>query len=827
MIRRFHRAISLAATGLLLAVTGIIAMPITQQDAEAANAADFRPGMLISDAKFYDRDSMTVDQIQQFLNEKGRNCTSNCLKDYRINTQDRPATEYCRAYRGARGETAAQVIEKVGEACGISPKVLLVMLEKETSLVSMSNPGAWRYDRAMGYYCPDDPSRPGWCHPDYAGIFNQLYYASSQLQRYAAYPQNYGYVAGRTNSILYNPNSSCGASNVYIENQATASLYIYTPYQPNRAALNNLYGTGDGCSAYGNRNFWRMYTDWFGSTSGSPAPTNTRPTAHLDAVVGQKGAVGVMGWAVDPDKPTAKLDVEVKIDGKSHMIQTGWTREDIAKHIPGAGSRQGFITSLPATAGERKVCVTVRDSTSGGPSRSLGCRTVTVQPKEPEKPVNRQPVARLYAVVGQKDAVGVMGWAVDPDDPTAKLDIDVKIDDKNHTISTGWTRPNVKDEVPGAGDRQGFITSLKAVPGERRVCITARDSAGGKATNLGCHTVNVETSNTRPIAHLDGVVGQREAVGVLGWAVDPDDPDAKLDVEVRIDGKSHVISTGWTRPDVQRHISGSGPKQGFITSLPASVGEHRVCVTVRDHAGGVGTNLGCRTVTSEAKPEPRTVTARTSSSRSLSVVPEKEAPQTRRMEAEAAPSSSTLTVVPIEPEAESETEAEVEPEAKAEAKEEQAAAEAASAADEPHAAAAPRMSMVEPEPEVQVEPTAEGDTVVVAEEAVPTEVEESAPAPAAVPPAPAQADGTQAGGSEADGGETSKPEPLTVVPIPPQEEEPTADAGTSAGESSEEVAAGELATTGNDNGFVYVLIALGTLLMSAGAMVGVRQLRED
>ncbi|MFZ1523014.1 MAG: hypothetical protein WAS94_03260, partial [Candidatus Saccharimonadales bacterium] len=39
-----------------------------------------------------------------------------------------------------------------------------------------------------------------------------------------------------------------------------------TPYRPNQAALNNLYGTGDGCSAYGNRNFWRFYTDWFGST---------------------------------------------------------------------------------------------------------------------------------------------------------------------------------------------------------------------------------------------------------------------------------------------------------------------------------------------------------------------------------------------------------------------------------------------------------------------------------------------------------------------------------------------------------------------------------
>jgi hypothetical protein len=33
--------------------------------------------------------------------------------------------------------------------------------------------------------------------------------------------------------------------------------------------LNAGYGTGDGCGAYGNRNFWAMFTDWFGSTQGT------------------------------------------------------------------------------------------------------------------------------------------------------------------------------------------------------------------------------------------------------------------------------------------------------------------------------------------------------------------------------------------------------------------------------------------------------------------------------------------------------------------------------------------------------------------------------
>ena len=62
-----------------------------------------------------------------------------------------------------------------------------------------------------------------------------------------------------------NPNPACGSSPVYLQGRATAALYNYTPYQPNRAAL---AGTNDGCGAYGNLNFWRLYTDWFGSTNG-------------------------------------------------------------------------------------------------------------------------------------------------------------------------------------------------------------------------------------------------------------------------------------------------------------------------------------------------------------------------------------------------------------------------------------------------------------------------------------------------------------------------------------------------------------------------------
>jgi hypothetical protein len=50
---------------------------------------------------------------------------------------------------------------------------------------------------------------------------------------------------------------------VNIRSLATSALYRYTPYQPNAGALAAGYGTAY-CGAYGNRNFYLYFDDWFG-----------------------------------------------------------------------------------------------------------------------------------------------------------------------------------------------------------------------------------------------------------------------------------------------------------------------------------------------------------------------------------------------------------------------------------------------------------------------------------------------------------------------------------------------------------------------------------
>ncbi|MFT0846974.1 hypothetical protein VR010_04375 [Actinomycetaceae bacterium L2_0104] len=226
----------------------------------------FTPGTLISDAVMFNKNTMTTGQIQTFLNNRNPNCTPGsaaCLKDYRARTSTMTAP-YCSTYVGAANETAATMIFKSAQACGINPQVLIVKLQKEQALVTASGASLTetKYQKALGYGCPDNAG----CNPSYAGLAQQLYYAASGLIRYGEEPQRYNFRAGQTANIQYHPNVSCGSSPVYIENRATAALYNYTPYQPNAAALANMAGEGDACSTYGNRNFWRIFNSWFGST---------------------------------------------------------------------------------------------------------------------------------------------------------------------------------------------------------------------------------------------------------------------------------------------------------------------------------------------------------------------------------------------------------------------------------------------------------------------------------------------------------------------------------------------------------------------------------
>ncbi|GAA1424296.1 cell wall-binding repeat-containing protein [Agrococcus citreus] len=261
-----------ALLGSVLSVTPPAGMA---GQASAAVAADFDAGYLVSDEQFYDGGAMTAAQVQAFIDAKHPGCNAGytCLDTYSQSTVAIPGDAYCSALSATTRESAASIIARVGAACDISQRFLLVLLEKEQSLVTHRAPNATRYAKATGFGCPDTSP----CNSEFGGFYYQVYFAARQFNRYAALPQNYRHQVGRVNQVLYYPENlkpECGSGPVLIRNLATAGLYNYTPYQPNAAALANLYGTGDDCSSYGNRNTWRVWTDWFGD------PTEPLPSAE-------------------------------------------------------------------------------------------------------------------------------------------------------------------------------------------------------------------------------------------------------------------------------------------------------------------------------------------------------------------------------------------------------------------------------------------------------------------------------------------------------------------------------------------------------------------
>ncbi|BDO42860.1 DUF4214 domain-containing protein [Cellulomonas sp. NTE-D12] len=319
----------------------------------AANLAMFRAGNIISDSVFFAGTVWGQTNVQQFLDAKGSGCTvgadgTACLKNYRTTTNTRTPDNRCPGgYTGATDELASAIIAKVGASCGINPQVILVILQKEQGLVTTTGAAAVasRYQKAMGYGCPDTSV----CDSKYYGFFNQVYQAAWQFKNYALNPTAFGYRAGLTNTILYNPNKDCGSSQVVIENQATAGLYNYTPYQPNAAALAAGYGTGDACSAYGNRNFWNYFNDWFGSSTDlMPAARSLVRALYVDLLGREGEPAGVEGWAGLVVSGASAGQMVTALTGSTEYAQLRVTAayKQVLGRDPDASGLAGWVTAI-------------------------------------------------------------------------------------------------------------------------------------------------------------------------------------------------------------------------------------------------------------------------------------------------------------------------------------------------------------------------------------------------------------------------------------------------------------------------------------------------
>ena len=323
--------------------------------ADAASTAGFDPGYIISDSQMSHYNSMTEAEIQQFLTSK--NSCPNTNYNYYVSLSANPNYTWHWANGHfvclseelfgdgeviGSGQTAAHIIWKAAQDYKINPKVILVLLQKETSLITDPIPNNGDYRKATGYGCPDTAA----CSSKYYGFKNQVRNAAKLFMTvldggWTNYPLGDNY-------IQYNPNAACGGSVVNVRNLATSALYRYTPYQPNAGALAAGYGTAS-CGAYGNRNFYLYFEDWFGGIKGEPYPSlatvlkkNRVAKAESEEGLSYRTNVEYYGWLdfVNGGEMSGTAGYSFRIEGlqmklaeglsgnveyKTHVQNIGWT----------------------------------------------------------------------------------------------------------------------------------------------------------------------------------------------------------------------------------------------------------------------------------------------------------------------------------------------------------------------------------------------------------------------------------------------------------------------------------------------------------------------
>ena len=187
----------------LFAVVLFLIVPLT------TDAATFNPNNLMSDEYFRTTGTMSVEQIQAFLDEQ-----PGVLKNLKVKWQD------------GRERSVAQTFKEVSDRFKINVEPLIMLVEKEQSLISNPRPSQKSINWATGFGSLSNKR--------FAGFYNQVYYAGKKLGNdYWEYRDYYSWFqVGKTTATL-------DGYRVTPENFNTCAWYIYNPLQ---GASNQRFG---------------------------------------------------------------------------------------------------------------------------------------------------------------------------------------------------------------------------------------------------------------------------------------------------------------------------------------------------------------------------------------------------------------------------------------------------------------------------------------------------------------------------------------------------------------------------------------------------------
>ncbi len=414
-------------------------------------------------------------------------------------------------------------------------------------------------------------------------------------------------VLGRTGSELWTAEGGTGSGKVRISK---------TVYTVDNGTIYAYKGTKDETAFRWGYHFVNI------QGSGSepiPEPTNHNPVYAFDSATSNSpGTISVSGWAFDPDDTSAKLKIKVYGGpGGSYLgeLTANKSRPDV-NNVYGCGNNHGFEGTFPLewdATWTGKVYVNIINVGSGSDETSPR-KTVTVA-KDTVPPT----ITELY--VTNKT----------PNGCTLKCSIYDNLELREQNIGV---YKEVHDENGNVySDKLKY--SVSYVDGIATCNLTPYDRPGHiyvftvKATDIQGNSISKsltidwgesnppEPKNHDPVYSFDSVTSKSPGtVTVRGWAYDPDDTDAKLNITVW--GGPGMFKLGTTTADKVRNdvndIYGCGNKHGFEATFPIDwngewTGSYRAYVDITNIGAGNDVTSAQKSFTVEKDTTPPTISS--------------------------------------------------------------------------------------------------------------------------------------------------------------------------------------------------------------------------
>ncbi len=180
----------------------------------------FDPNLIIPDSDFFNSDDMSAKEVQRFLEKKG-----SALAHYTTTDSQGEA------------QRASDAIWSAATSYHLNPKVLLVLLQKEQSLIENPQPSKDALEWATGYGVCDSCSKDDPGILGLKGFWTQIHKAAWRKNYYKEHPDEFRYKPLKSQTV--------DTTSVIPQNWATAILYNYTPH------------------IRGNYSFWKIWQRYF------------------------------------------------------------------------------------------------------------------------------------------------------------------------------------------------------------------------------------------------------------------------------------------------------------------------------------------------------------------------------------------------------------------------------------------------------------------------------------------------------------------------------------------------------------------------------------